>query len=205
MPVRRSIAAAALAVPLLLLGAGCAPDAEPVVAPTTTAPEPVVEPTTEPTVTEATFTQPELCSELLAPAFAAEFEQKRYVLLGGPEGKYGEDYLDGPTPEESAGGISCFWGDDTTDVSEIIISVAPLSPSNRARVVTGLEEDGLNESTHENSVTFGRFGDDSGTSSALYNVLRTDSWISVLSVQGGQDVYNHLIEIADGTASLVYQ
>lgn len=204
MPVRRPLAAIAFAVPLLFLAAGCAPTTEPVVAPTTAAPEPEVEPTTEPTVDEAEFTQPVLCSEALTRAHITEFEASGYVLLGGPEGKYGNEYLDGPTPEEEAGGISCFWGDNSTDITSIIVSVAPLGPSTRAGIVIELEESGLNETATDTTTSFGRFGDDAGIA-AIYNVLRNDSWISVISTTGGQDVYNHLVEIADGVASLVYR
>lgn len=204
MPARRPFAAIAIAVPLLLLVAGCGPASEPVVAPTTAAPEPIDEPTTEPTVTRATFTQPRLCADILTPAAAADFERNGYVLLGGPEGKYGNHYLDGPTPEETAGGISCFWGDNTTEISDMVISVSPLSPSTRAGIVTELEAAGLNESVHETSTTFGRFGDNEGAT-AIYNVLRVDSWISVISTSGGQEAYNYAVALADGVASLVYE
>ena len=88
---------------------------------------------------------PSECSGILPPERIASFEAQGLILLGGPGGLYGEDYLLDPTPEEAAGGITCIWGDELIPESTVTVSVAPLSPQTRSGVVEELISQGLNE------------------------------------------------------------
>jgi hypothetical protein len=125
------------------------------------------------------------------------------VLLGGPDGKYGTDYLADATPEEQAGGISCIWGFADSEISSLTVSVAPLSASTRPDIVASFNEQGLNEATIDDAVTFAVQGD-KNLNPAVYNVLRGDSWISVIATIGGTDSYNEAVEVAAEVHAIVY-
>ncbi len=204
MRTPRTAIALALVAPLLVGLAACAGADEPQTAPTTTPTVPAIQPSEEPSISPVSFNQPALCAELLPAARIAAFEQSGYILLGGPEGKFGNEYLADSTPEQAVGGITCFWGDESTEVSAITVSVAPLGSSTRAQVVAQLTREGLNEGAIDGATTFARFGDTSGAP-AIYNVLRNDSWISVISSRGGEESYLAAVTIAEEAAATVYK
>src|SRR5690606_17805503 len=146
---------------------------------------PSTTPTTPP-ATDPEFTQPESCTGLVTEERAADFEARGLELLGGPGGRYGEDYLADPTPEERAGGITCIWGDESRPDSTVTVSVAPVSAGTRAAIIDDLVSQGLNEATTVDGITYGQTGDEV-SAPAIVNYVRTDSWISVILARGGLD------------------
>ena len=201
MASRRQLTMSAAALTAVLLLAGCAAetpvDETPVETPA--APSAAPEPTEEPEV----FTLPTDCTTMLSADRVADFATQGLALLGGPGGKYGTDYLADPTPEESAGGMTCIWGFDDTDFASVTISVAPLAPADRAGVVTSLIEQGLNETVEGNTTTYVQQGD-ANSQPAIINVLRSDSWISVIETVGGEEFYAEAVMLADDVHGQVY-
>lgn len=184
-----------------VLLAGCSATASPSPAPTgslTSAPTP----SATPTAVALHFAMPTECASILPQSRLDTFASQALVLLGGPGGKFGTKYLSDSTPEESAGGITCIWGDDATSTSSITVSVAPLG-SNRASVVADLLNQGLNEGTIGNSNTFFQQGDTSHAP-AILNVVHPDSWISIITTIGGPGQAQTAVTIADEVASILY-
>lgn len=198
---RHGITVAAVALVLL---AGCAPDAEG----TTQSPSPDAEPTpTSTTPTESpgvpVFELPGRCADILTPETLAAFETAGRDLLGGPDGLYGEDYFEDPTPEEQAGGITCVWGDEAVPATTVIVSVAPVTSATRAGIVSALIDNGLVESQVDGALTYARIGDEVSAPGELH-VIRTDSWISVIEALGGEERFQQATELVDEVTSLVY-
>lgn len=176
--------------------------------------EPSSVPTDEPTVsatptdeaTEApsarTFTMPADCLGILPQSRQDSFASQNLVLLGGPGGQF-EQYYGDPTPEERAGGISCIWGDEAVPESLITISVAPLTTSNRATVVDDLVAQGLNEAPLDDGISYAQLGDEN-SAPAILNVIRDDSWISVIEALGGEAFFGEAVELAREIADQVY-
>jgi hypothetical protein len=199
-----AVAAAVLAI---LVISGCAAEAQPAPA----QPVETVKPSETPTATAEPaeeepleFTQPRACLELLPPSRLDVFADDRLDLLGGPGGVYGTSYFSDATPEESEGGISCVWGSESLQTRQIVISVAPVSPANRLRITDEFAAQGLNEERGEDTMVYGRQGDLEIAPSVL-NVLRDDSWISVLTSPGGQQSYAEAQAIVAEVAASVYR
>ena len=119
------------------------------------------------------FAMPADCASMLPAERIDSFEAQGLVLLGGPGGLYGEDYLLDPTPEEAAGGITCIWGDELVPESTVTVSVAPLRADTRSGIVEELIDQGLNETPLEDAITYSRVGDEV-SSPAIINVLRNE-------------------------------
>jgi hypothetical protein len=192
--------------------AGCAPTAAPTTAPTTSESasptEPTVEPTT-PVVTE-TFTMPADCTEILPPANIAKFEGDGITLLAGPGGKYGDELITDPTPETVAGGISCYFGVDNEDLNALtvayLVSAVPLDETTRTDAIADLTAQGLLQSTDERGdISFGVLGGGAGQSTANYNIIAVDSWISVISSQGGEKAFLAAVKLADAVHVNTYE
>jgi hypothetical protein len=200
---RITVAAAAASSLALLLGvAGCGAETP---APIVTA-SPTATPTPTPTPTQSAtalaFVLPKDCATALPASRLAAFDDAGLALLGGPGGKYGEHYLADPTPEENAGGITCIWGDDETDVSSITVSIAPLGAT-RPAIVQSLLDQGLNEAIDGELTLYAQQGDEEAAPAVL-NVLRTDSWISVIQTVGGTAAFDEAITVAEEAASIAY-
>jgi len=183
----RHLATPALAFAALLILTGCAsspPKDDGPVSEETSAPSQEPEPTEDPAV----FTQPTDCTSILPAERIADFTAQGLALLGGPGGKYGTEYLADPTPEENLGGVTCIWGFADSDFASVTISVAPLSASTRSTVVSDLTEQGLNEEIDGDTSTYSQQGD-ADSQPAIINVLRFDSWISVIETVGGEEFY----------------
>ena len=199
----RVVLTAGMAAVAIALLSGCAagepstPD--PSRQPTDSSPEP--EPT-ETTIDEP-FTMPTECAGILPPERISSFESQGLILLGGPGGLYGEDYLLDPTPEEAAGGITCIWGDELVPESTVTVSVAPLSAQTRSGIVDELISQGLNETELEDAISYSRLGDEV-SSPAIVNVLRTNSWISVIEALGGEAFLEEALTISDEVAAHVH-
>lgn len=201
MRMRAGLGAAVVALALLT---GCAPD------PATggESPEPETEPTPTGVSTEAPsgvreFEMPDACVDIITAETAARFAADGLDLLGGPDGLYGEEYFAEPTPEERAGGITCVWGDEEAPATTVIVSVAPVTASNRSGIVSDLIAAGLIESQIEGAISYSRIGDEVSAPGELH-VIRTDSWISVIEAVGGEDRFQHATELVDEVTAQVY-
>lgn len=202
-PVQKRILMALpmLAATMIVLSA-CAGSGSP-----TSSEKPSDTPSPTPTQTQApaklTFTMPTDCAAMLPQSRIDSFTSQKLELLGGPGGKYPDYYAD-PTPEEQAGGISCVWGDETVPESTIEISVAPLSPSTQPGVVSGLLAQGLNEAQLDGAISYAQIGDET-SAPAVLNIIREDSWVSVLEALGGEAFFDEATQIADEVHSQVYK
>lgn len=193
----RALALAAATLVVALAGCSSAPVAEPPATPSVEPSETSAAPTT------AVFTVPEDCGAGILPASRlATFDELGLVLLGGPGGKYGTDYSADPTPEEQLGGISCIWGFDASDISSVTVSVAPLSADTRVQALDEFATQGLVEQLTDDTAIYAQVGGDDDPS--ITNVLRDDSWISVLTTVGGEDYAADARVIADEVAATVY-
>lgn len=197
----RKVAVLPIAVAMALSLAACvgAPETEPTEGPTETA-TPTPEPTE--TSTERVFTMPADCLGILPQSRQESFASQGIILLGGPGGQF-EHYFADPTPEEQAGGISCVWGDEAVPTSTVIISVAPLSADTRANVVDTLIAQGLNEAVLDDGISYAQLGDDN-SAPAILNIVRDDSWVSVIETLGGEAFFDEAVELAGEVADQVY-
>lgn len=211
MKAHERVAAGIVALALAAVLTSCAPEQVAVEPPPpppsdtpTVTPTPAPSSTSDSNSEDLLFTQPGDCNDILPPDRLAGFSNGGLSLLGGPGGsKFGEQYFSEPTPEERAGGITCVWGDDSSDFSSFVISVAPLSPANRPSVITQLADLGLNTTTRDTAQIYWVLGDDT-TEPAQFNAIRSDSWISVISTAGGQPAFEVASAIGAEVAGMVY-
>ncbi len=189
---------------LALLLTGCSPEPAPGGEPSALgSPEPGPSATSE--APAETFTLPTACLDILPASRLSDFDAAGIVLLGGPDGLYGDDYLLDPSPEQQAGGVTCIWGPPDTELSTVTISVAPLSAAERPTVVSDLSiSQGLNESIGETATYYWKLGD-SDDHPAILNVIEDDSWISVIQTIGGTDSYAEAERIAAEVRAEVYE
>lgn len=202
MSSTKSLAALPLVIVALLVLAGCSAE-EPTELTTPDAPPPVPTPTATATAAPLDFTLPTDCSTVVPQERLDAFTAEGLVLLGGPGGKY-PDYLQDATPEEQAGGISCIWGYADSEVSSLTVSVAPLSAATRPDIVESFDAQGLNEATVDDGTTFALQGDRT-LDPAIINVLRGDSWISVIMTIGGIESYREAELISSEVYTSVYK
>ncbi|HEV7742832.1 MAG TPA: hypothetical protein VGO65_10465 [Pseudolysinimonas sp.] len=197
----RSAVMVSLALTSALALAGCG--GAPAPAPTGTS-DAAPSPTPTSTVPPATrvFTMPTDCTTLLPESRQSTFADEGLILLGGPGGKYPHYYAD-PTPEEQQGGISCIWGDEAVPESTVTVSVAPLDASTRSLVVDNLIAQGLNEAVIDDGISYAQLGDEN-SAPAVLNIVRNDSWISVIEALGGETLFDQAIELAGEAAVQVY-
>jgi hypothetical protein len=199
----KNIAAALVLTLTVLALTGCvAPSPPPAAEPTrSTTPTPTPTGSAAPVATELAFVMPEDCRSVLPESRRTTLDAGGISLLGGPGGKYAQYFAD-PTPEERAGGITCVWGDDATDAASITISVAPLGAT-RAEIVQSLLDQGLNEAIDDDVTLYAKQGDEN-ESPAIVNVLRADSWISVIQTVGGPASFDEALTVADEVGKIVY-
>jgi hypothetical protein len=196
----RTFALIPIAVAAALALASCTP--EPTPQPTQTDAASPIPSETAQTPTERVFAMPADCTGLLPESRQQEFAGQGLVLLGGPGGQY-ENYYADPTPEEQAGGISCIWGDEAVPESTVTVSVAPLTAATRAEVVDNLIAQGLNEAVLDDGISYAQIGDEN-SAPAVLNIVRDDSWISVIEALGGEAFFDEAVELADEAAVQVY-
>ena len=197
----RDLAVLPIAVAMALSLAACVgePPAEPTEQPTETS-TPTPEPTQ--TATTRTFTMPEDCLGILPQSRQDALASQGLVLLGGPGGQFEQYYAD-PTPEEQVGGISCIWGDEDVPESTVTVSVAPLGDGTRGSVVDNLIAQGLNEAVLDDGISYAQLGDDN-SAPAVLNIIRDDSWVSVIEALGGEAFFDEAVELAGEAAVQVY-
>jgi hypothetical protein len=190
-----------IAAALGLALTACVGEAPPTpTAPPTEAATPSAPPSDAPV--DQVFTLPDDCTTLLPESRQQAFADQGLVLLGGPGGKYNPYYAD-PTPEEQAGGISCIWGDEDVPSSIVTVSVAPLSADTRGTTVDSLLAQGLNEAVIDDGISYAQIGDEV-SAPAVLNILRDDSWISVIEALGGEAFFDEAVQLASEAASQVY-
>jgi hypothetical protein len=193
------------AIALGMLLSGCTPQA-PAGGPSASSGS-SAEPSASETATPAAevFRLPAVCADVLPASRRAQFDDDGIVLLGGPDGLYGDEYLLDDSPEQRAGGITCIWGPPDTELSSVTISVAPLRADARADIVTDLSvTQGLNETSGEGVTYYWKLGDRDGHP-AILNALTADSWISVIETIGGTDSYSEAEKLAAEVHDLVYR
>ena len=187
-----------LTVALALASCAEAPEPEPTETEQST-------PTPTPTAAQAAereFAMPADCLALLPAERLQAFTDRGLVLLGGPGGQSPHYYAD-LTPEERAGGISCIWGDEAVIESTVTVSVAPLNASTRSAVVDQLIGQGLNEAVIDDGISYAQLGDEN-SAPAVLNIIRDDSWISVIEALGGEARFDEAVELADEAATQTY-
>lgn len=193
-----------------LVFAGCAPTPE--VQPTAEpAPTVTTEPSIEPTAPVQTefFAMPDDCAAMLPAKRLSAFEADGIILLAGPGGKYGNELITEPTPEMEAGGISCYFGIDNEDPNmlevTVLVSAVELDATTRSTVIADLTALGLLEATDDRGdVTFGILGANAGQTTASYNVIAADSWISVISAERGEKAYLAAVDLANDVHTATY-
>ena len=155
------------------------------------------------------FTEPADCTTILPQSQVDSYAAEKIVLLAGPGGIYGDQLVPDPTPETLSGGISCYFGydSDVPDGIEIysVISVVPVDSTTRGDIVQSLIDQGLNEG--ENAAgesTYAIIGDSDANIPAILNVVNDTSWISVISVFGGQTFFEENVVISELVHDQVY-
>jgi hypothetical protein len=199
MTQRLTIIPVVLAFGIALAGCAGTPQAEPSETGTGT---PAPEPTQTQAPADLAFRMPADCTDLLPASRQQTFSGQGIELLGGPGGKYPTYYAD-PTPEERAGGISCVWGDEDAPETTVTVSVAPIGIDTRGPIVDALIAQGLNEAVVEDGVSYAQIGDEN-SAPAVLNILRNDSWISVIQAIGGEKYFDLAVELAGEAAGQVY-
>jgi hypothetical protein len=139
-----------------------------------------------------TFTQPSDCNDVLpAPALEA-LNAAGLQLIRGPGSPSAEPiYIEGETPEELVGGLSCFFGVPGEDDSglQILLSVAAVTTDARPGVIDHLLGQELNiGNTNDGALTYWKWGDEVGA--AEHNTLYEDSWYSAILQPGGRSAYD---------------
>jgi hypothetical protein len=156
--------------------------------------EPVDESVTAPDeVVVAEFRLPADCTGLLPDSALRELEASGIELLRGPGSPSADPiYIEGQTPEELEGGLSCFFsvpGEEESGL-QILLSVAEVSSESRPRVINELviNQGLLAGATNDGALTYWKWGDEVGA--AVHNALYADSWYSVIVQPGGRPAYD---------------
>lgn len=191
----------------VLFLSGCSLFGEPEPVETTAAPSPTATETTP--AIGGTFTAPADCTTILPQDQVDSYAAEKIILLAGPGGVYGDELIPDPTPETLAGGISCYFGYDNEDPNQIqiysVVSVAAVTAENRDMIIDDLTAQGLNEGTDAaGAMTFAIIGDTEANVPAMYNVVNETSWISVISVFGGETFFEENVAIAGLVHEQVY-
>jgi hypothetical protein len=203
----RPLLGAATASVLLLSGCSLFPSGESTPAPTNSEAAPT--PTESAPAGDGTFAVPSDCLTILPKSQVDSYANENIVLLAGPGGIYGGELVPDPTPEMLEGGISCYFGYDNDDPNQIqiysVVSAAPVSAANRETIAETLLGQGLNEGANAAGyTTFSILGDTDANVPAMFNVISDDSWISVISVFGGEAFFEENVAIAELVRDQVY-
>lgn len=151
------------------------------------------------------FTPPADCTDILPESAVESLRADGLVLVAGPGSASSEPiYVEGQTPEELIGGLSCLFAPpgDIEGGTNIVVSVAAVSENVRPDVINDFLEVGLNvgQTADGTGLTYWRWGDD-GVVTALHNALYQDSWYSALMQPGGRDAYERGVELVDAMRS----
>ena len=138
---------------------------------------------------ELVFSLPDSCRDIVPQEALDKLTSREVGLLRGPgSGSVEGVYLEGLSPQEERGGISCLFG-NTDETITYTISVAPMTQATRAEVIDGLLAQKLNPGqTLDGGLTYWIQGDQE-TVPAIYNALYDDAWYEVLIFPGGRLAY----------------
>ena len=142
---------------------------------------------------ELTYSRPSDCTALLNDAGAALLEAQGVELIAGPGSPSNDPiYVEGQTPEELVGGLSCLFaipGEVDTGIN-IILGTALVDDAIRPTVIDDLLAQQLNVGqTADGALTYWKWGDEVIVP-AIHNSLYADSWYSALIQPGGRESYD---------------
>ena len=142
---------------------------------------------------ELTYSRPSDCTALLNDAGAALLEARGVELIAGPGSPSNDPiYVEGQTPEELVGGLSCLYaipGEVDTGIN-IILGTALVDDAIRPTVIDDLLAQQLNVGqTADGALTYWKWGDEVIVP-AIHNSLYADSWYSALIQPGGRESYD---------------
>lgn len=142
---------------------------------------------------ELTYSRPSDCTALLNDTGAALLEAQGVELIAGPGSPSNDPiYVEGQTPEELVGGLSCLFaipGEVDTGVN-IILGTALVDDAIRPTVIDDLLAQQLNVGqTADGALTYWKWGDEVIVP-AIHNSLYADSWYSALIQPGGRESYD---------------
>ncbi|KGA06096.1 MAG: hypothetical protein K9G08_02215 [Pontimonas sp.] len=152
-------------------------------------------------VVQLSFSPPADCTTLLPESAIAGLAAEGIELVKGPGSSSTEPiFVEGNTPEELVGGISCLYsvpGEEEAAVS-ILLSVAPVTEAARPGVINDLLAQNLNVGqSRDGALTYWIWGDDFNVP-ALHNNLYPDSWYSALLQPGGRAAYDKGVGLLEG-------
>jgi len=142
---------------------------------------------------ELSYSRPSDCSTLIGEAGLSFLSPRGIELIAGP-GSLSNDpiYVEGQTPEELVGGLSCLYavpGEVDTGIN-IILGTASIDAAIRPTVIDDLLSQQLNVGqTADGALTYWKWGDEVIVP-AIHNSLYTDSWYSALIQPGGRESYD---------------
>jgi hypothetical protein len=142
---------------------------------------------------ELTYSRPSDCTALLNDTGAALLEAQGVELIAGPGSPSNDPiYVEGQTPEELVGGLSCLYaipGEVDTGIN-IILGTALVDDAIRPTVIDDLLAQQLNVGqTADGALTYWKWGDEVIVP-AIHNSLYADSWYSALIQPGGRESYD---------------
>lgn len=147
------------------------------------------------------YRQPQDCLQLLPEVGVELLREQGLELTAGPGSPSGLPiYVEGETPEELIGGLSCLFakpGEADSSVS-IILGSASINTQSRATVIDDLLDQQLNVGQSvDGALTYWKWGDEDIVP-ALHNSIYSQSWLSALMQPGGRESYElslRLVEI----------
>ncbi|MCF8548825.1 MAG: hypothetical protein K9G03_02465 [Pontimonas sp.] len=177
-------------VALVFLLAACSTASDTIVTEEIVAAEEAVE---EEAPAEITYSRPTDCTSLLDDAGLALLAPGGLELIAGPGSPSNDPiYVEGQTPEELVGGLSCLYavpGEVDTGIN-IILGTASVDAAIRPTVIDDLLAQQLNVGqTADGALTYWKWGDEVIVP-AIHNSLYTDSWYSALIQPGGRESYD---------------
>jgi len=178
------------AVTLVFLLAACSTASDTLVTEEVVTVEETVE---EEAPVELTYSRPSDCTALLNDAGAALLEAQGVELIAGPGSPSNDPiYVEGQTPEELVGGLSCLYaipGEVDTGIN-IVLGTALVDDAIRPTVIDDLLAQQLNVGqTADGALTYWKWGDEVIVP-AIHNSLYADSWYSALIQPGGRESYD---------------
>ena len=178
------------AVTLVFLLAACSTASDTLVTEEVVTVEETVE---EEAPVELTYSRPSDCTALLNDTGAALLEAQGVELIAGPGSPSNDPiYVEGQTPEELVGGLSCLFaipGEVDTGIN-IILGTALVDDAIRPTVIDDLLAQQLNVGqTADGALTYWKWGDEVIVP-AIHNSLYADSWYSALIQPGGRESYD---------------